>query len=68
MLQNPGGFLSVYALVLGAFGAFFIGPTNQLVVAAVVFCFLPVLLSLLAHRPLVLFTRKGTRTFGDGTA
>jgi hypothetical protein len=67
MLQNPGVFLSVYALIVGGFGAFFIGATSQVVIAAVLLCFLPVLLSLLAQRPLVLFTRKGTRTFGDGT-
>jgi len=64
MLKNPAGFLSVYALVIGVFGMFFLGFGSKLPIIALVFCFLPVLLSMMAQRPLVLFTRKGTRTPG----
>ena len=60
MLRSPQSFLSVYSLVMGVFGLVFvegrIGP-----IVALGFCFLPVLLSMLAQRPLVLFSRKGTR-------
>src|ERR1019366_7561688 len=58
MLKNPQSFLSVYALLVGGFGWFFLDSENAPPIAALVFCFLPVLLSMLAQRPLVLFTRK----------
>lgn len=61
MLKNPQGFLTVYAIVMAVFGAFFLGWGNKLPLVAFVLCFLPVLLSLLAQRPLVLFSRRGTR-------
>lgn len=64
MLKNPQGFLTVYALVMGVFGLFFLGWSNKLPLVAFVLCFLPVLLSLLAQRPLVLFARRGTRAPG----
>ena len=64
MLKNPQSFLSVYALLVGGFGWFFLDSENAPPIAALVFCFLPVLLSMLAQRPLVLFTRKSTRTPG----
>jgi hypothetical protein len=64
MLKNPQGFLSVYALLVGGFGFFFLETNYELSIATLVFCFLPVLLSLLAQRPLVLFTRKSTRAPG----
>jgi hypothetical protein len=63
-LKNPQAFLSVYALLVGIFGLFFLGFGNKLPLAALGFCFLPVLLSLLAQRPLVLFARRGTRSSG----
>lgn len=64
MLKSPQGFLTVYALLVGAFGWFFLESENAQPIATLVFCFLPVLLSMLAQRPLVLFTRKTTRTSG----
>jgi hypothetical protein len=63
MLQNPQAFLSVYSLLMCLFGWLF-GFGNTLPIAALLFCFLPVLLSMLAQRPLVLFTRKTTRAHG----
>ena len=62
MLKSPQGFLTVYAVLVGAFGYFFLEAGYELAIAAFVFCFLPVLMSMLAQRPLVLFTRKTTRT------
>jgi hypothetical protein len=64
MLKNPQGFLSVYALLMGVFGMFFLRLSNKLPLFALVLCLLPVLLSLLAQRPLVLFSRRGTREPG----
>jgi hypothetical protein len=64
MLKNPQGFLSVYAVLMGVFGLFFLRLSNKLPLFAFVLCFLPVLLSLLAQRPLVLFSRRGTRVAG----
>ena len=61
MVRGPQGFLSVYALLLLVFGLLFLGFGNKLPVVAFVYCFLPVLISLLAGRPLVLFTRKSVR-------
>ncbi len=67
MLQGPQGFLTVYAMLIGAFGFFFLETGYEPTIAALVFCFFPVLLSMLAQRPLVLFTRKTTRTFSTGS-
>lgn len=66
MLRNPQAFLSIYALLMLGFGSLFLGIGNKLPVVALLYCFLPVLLSLLAHRPLVLFTRKSVRAQGAG--
>ncbi len=66
MLKNPQGFLAAYALVIEAFAMFFLGIHDPLALVASVFCFVPVLLSLLAQRPLVLFTRRGTRVASTG--
>jgi len=64
MLGSPQGFLAVYAMLMLGFGLLFLGIKNKLPVVALVYCLLPVLLSLLAHRPLVLFSKKGSRTHG----
>jgi hypothetical protein len=61
MLKNPQGFLTIYACTLAVFGALFRGVGDKLSLAIALFSFLPVLLSMLAQRPLVLFTRRGTR-------
>ena len=61
MLKNPQGFLAVYAVTIGAFGYFFADNGAVRSIVAVVFFLLPVLLSMLADRPLVLFSRRGTR-------
>jgi len=64
MVRNPEGFLTVYAVLMGLFGGFFLGFGNPLAIAAAGLCFLPVVLSLLAQRPLVVFSRKPVRTGG----
>ncbi len=64
MVGGPMGFLSIYALIVMGFGMFFLGTGNKLAIVALVYCFLPVLLSLLSRRPLVVLTRKGTRAPG----
>ena len=57
---SPLGFLSIYAVLVVAFGFAFAGRVGVPGVLAGVFCFLPGLLSLLANRPLVVFSRKGS--------
>lgn len=57
IVPNAQGFLSVQAFVLGLFGVWLNGiviPT----ILGVVFCFTPVLLSMLLRRPLVVFSRR----------
>lgn len=61
LLANAQAFLSVYALLLALFGNYFSGLGDKSVILAAVLCFLPVLLSLMAQRPLVIFTRKSVR-------
>jgi hypothetical protein len=61
-LPNAQAFLTVYALLLTVFGMLFRGVSSPSVLLAGGLTFLPVLLSLLAGRPLMIFTRKGSRT------
>jgi len=58
-IPNAQAFLTAYAILLGGFGYFF-GANRMLVILIAGLCFLPVLLSLLANRPLVVLSRKGT--------
>lgn len=60
-LPNAQGFMTIYAVLLVVFGHFFAAGGDIPALFAGVLCFLPVLLSLLAKRPLTAFTRKGTR-------
>jgi hypothetical protein len=57
-LPNAQAFLSIYALLLVVFGHFFAWRGDLQAAYAGVLCFLPVLLSLLAKRPLLIFARK----------
>ena len=57
---NAQAFLTAYAVLIGVFGHFFSRLGDLSVIYAGFLCFLPVLLSLLANRPLVIFSRKGT--------
>jgi hypothetical protein len=66
MLSNSQAFLSVYSLAAIAFGELFHEVDRFLPVAAMLLCFLPVLLSLLARRPLMVLTRKAVRAAGAG--
>lgn len=61
-LPNARGFLTAYAALVLAFGLFFSRRLDLSVVYAGALCFLPVLLSLLANRQLMVFTRKAART------
>ena len=63
-LPNAQGFLSVYALLMVLFGHFFGMRVNLSAIYAGVLCFLPVLLSLLAKRPLTVFSRRTARGHG----
>lgn len=56
---NAQAFLTVYAVLIGIFGHFFSRLGDLSVIWAAFLCFLPVLLSLLSNRPLVIFSRKG---------
>jgi hypothetical protein len=58
---NAQAFLSVYGLLLGGFGALFNGWRSLPVLLVAGLAFLPVLLSLMVKRPLMIFTRKGSR-------
>lgn len=60
-IANAQGFLAVYALLLLGFGLLFNGWSSVPAATMAVAAFLPMLLSLLARRPLVIFTRKGSR-------
>ncbi len=60
MFGGAQAFLTVYAVFIGVFGHFFSHQGNLSVILAGLLCFLPVLLSLLANRPLVILGRKGT--------
>lgn len=67
-LPNPTAFLSVFALLVGGFGLLFLGTGNEQPFFAVALIFLPVLVSLLARRRLVLFTKKVKRTSSSALA
>jgi hypothetical protein len=51
-------FLTVYAALMVAFGQYFAGLGDKTAIFAGLLCFLPVLLSLLANRPLIIMARK----------
>lgn len=64
VFSNAQGFLSVYALLVGVFGLLFRGWNSRLPIAALILCFLPVLLSLLTRRRLGTFVRRGAHGHG----
>jgi hypothetical protein len=64
MMRDAHAFLFVYGVALAGFGLLFRDVRWMLPVAAFLLCFLPVLLSLLTRRPLVVFTRKATHAPG----
>ena len=67
MVGGPQGFLFVYTILTLGFGRLFTGTTDKLTIVACAYLLLPVLLSLLSQRPLVLFTRKSVRAQGAST-
>jgi hypothetical protein len=58
MLRSASAFLTIYAALMVGFGMYFSGLGDKSTMLAGGLCFLPVLLSLLAQRPLVIFARK----------
>jgi hypothetical protein len=60
-ISNAQGFLAVYALLLLGFGLLFNGWRSIPAAAMAFTAFFPVLLSLMVRRPLMIFTRKGSR-------
>lgn len=64
MLNGPEGFLLIYAVTMLVFGWVFPGPPNWFSIVAAVYCLVPLVLSLLSKRPLVVLTRKGTHIHG----
>ncbi len=64
-IGSATGFLTMYAVLLIAFGQLFAGGRDLSAIYAGGLCFLPVLLSLLSRRPLVMLSRKTSRA-GSG--
>ena len=60
-LPNAQGFLTAYAAIVVVFGYFFQRGIDLSVTFVAFLIFLPVLLSLLAKRQLIIFTRKAAR-------
>lgn len=58
VLPNPTAFLSVHALLIVVFGSLFLGLANRLALINGGLVFLPVLVSLVFHRPLVKLHKK----------
>jgi hypothetical protein len=59
LVPNAAFFLTMKAAVVYGFGAFFQSPFSLTVMLAAGVIFLPVLLSLLANRPLMIYQQKG---------
>jgi len=66
LFRSPRPFLGLYGLVAAGFGLLLGNLGWELPLAAFLLCFLPVLLSLLARRPLVVFTRKSAAPAATG--
>lgn len=64
MFTGPQAFLTLYALAQLGLGVLFHGVARELPVVAFGLGFLPVLISLLARRPLVIMTRKASSPSG----
>ena len=61
MFGGAQSFLTAYAVVIATFGYFMPTQGIILVIMAAGFCFFPVLFSLAASRPLVIFSRKAAK-------
>lgn len=59
-LPNAQGFLALYAGLILLFGHLLLGLRDLSTDFAALLCFLPVLLSWMSNKPLVVLTRKGT--------
>jgi hypothetical protein len=59
-IGNAQGFLTIYAILMMVFGSVFAGGRDNSAMYVSFLCFLPVLLSLLCNRPLVVLSRKAT--------
>ncbi len=58
-LPGPAAFMGTHAVLIVPFGVLFDGPGRVFVVTGFLALFLPVLISLLAKKPLMLFNRRG---------
>ncbi|MBI5768257.1 MAG: hypothetical protein HZA93_10710 [Verrucomicrobia bacterium] len=58
LFSNARGFLAVYAVLMAVFGQYFAGLGDKTAMFAGLLGFMPVLLSLLANRPLIIMARK----------
>lgn len=58
MLGNAQGFLTTYGLLMCLFGYLLLGFSDHMPLAAFGLCFMPVLLSMLTRKPLMVFSRK----------
>lgn len=61
MMKSATAFLTIYSFLLLGFG-YLLAPNQNQAIFAAGLCFLPVLLSLMSKRRLVMYSRKGTRT------
>lgn len=59
MVRNASWFLTLNAAIVYGFGAFFQGIFSLTVILAAGLVFLPVMLSLLANRPLLIYSSRG---------
>lgn len=64
MLGSAQGFLAIYGVLMCTFGLLFRGMANKMPIAALGLCLLPVLISLLAKKPLMVPSRKAQRSAG----
>lgn len=61
MFNNAQAFLSLYSILLIAFGMLLRGIGNVDALAAGLMCFFPTLVSMLSRKPLLVFSRRGFR-------
>lgn len=65
LFGNPQAFLAVYGVVVTVFGVALRDVSIERPIAALGFCLLPVLLSLMTGRPLIVYSRKGFHVHED---
>jgi len=66
IFRSPRSFLGLYGIVVAGYGIGFHNVGRILPLAAFLLCFLPVLMSLLARKSLVVFTRRASPATAPG--